>query len=344
MIRILARFLFQGMKGTGGVSYTVGGASAPPTFRFAPPTLYSAPPTFVRLDCFLALNEHFPLRARKAIGLEDFLAPKFLFAMFSENNHQLIWHFAPTNFFRKAPPMMKGLKLLSQSFVSYLRKSTECALNTCPGSDSSVYKDNARLRRMRLNLPFRYPSIIFLNAKSRYGCTLLRYFSIHLTTRMGASELLSPLCKPQLSWTSAGRVHCGTAYLQAFTGSAIYGAHWRPWSYCSSKAAGGFLRYIMDWNIWTPNAGYIYIYIYLKIYNYVHGRRMVSKVGVAKHNMINQQVKVGVTNNDKRAKCWCGMGKVGVATATPAIRHSPPMIMLYIQFYIIHFIDRIRLW
>ena len=40
---------------------------------------------------------------------------------------------------------------------------------------------------------------------------------------------------------------------------------------------------------------------------------------------VNQQVKVGVANNDKRAKCWCGTGKVGVATATPAIRHSPPM-------------------
>ena len=44
-----------------------------------------------------------------------------------------------------------------------------------------------------------------------------------------------------------------------------------------------------------------------------------------KHNMINQQVKVGVANNDKRARCWCGTGKVGVATTTPAIRHSPPM-------------------
>ena len=32
-----------------------------------------------------------------------------------------------------------------------------------------------------------------------------------------------------------------------------------------------------------------------------------------------------MANNDKRAKCWCGTGKVGVATATPAIRHSPPM-------------------
>ena len=43
--------------------------------------------------------------------------------------------------------------------------------------------------------------------------------------------------------------------------------------------------------------------------------------------MINQQVKVVVANNDKRATCWCGTGKVGVATATPAIRHSPPMCM-----------------
>ena len=48
-----------------------------------------------------------------------------------------------------------------------------------------------------------------------------------------------------------------------------------------------------------------------------------------KHNMINQQAKVGVANNNKRAKCWCGTGKVGVATATPAIRHSPPMLTTY---------------
>ena len=41
--------------------------------------------------------------------------------------------------------------------------------------------------------------------------------------------------------------------------------------------------------------------------------------------MVNQQVKVGAANNDKMAKCWCGTGKVGVATATPVMRHSPPM-------------------
>ena len=59
----------------------------------------------------------------------------------------------------------------------------------------------------------------------------------------------------------------------------------------------------------------------------MHGRKTVSKAGVAKNNMINQQVKVGVANNDKRAKCWCGTGKVGAATATTAIQHSPSMPM-----------------
>ena len=49
--------------------------------------------------------------------------------------------------------------------------------------------------------------------------------------------------------------------------------------------------------------------------------------------MINQQIKVGVANNDKRAKCWCGTGKVGVATTTPAIRHSPSMYLMYILLW-----------
>ena len=41
---------------TGGVSYTVGGAAAPPTLRFATPTLCFATPTFVRFSGFLALK------------------------------------------------------------------------------------------------------------------------------------------------------------------------------------------------------------------------------------------------------------------------------------------------
>ena len=42
--------------GTGGVSYTVGGAAAPPILKFAPPTLCFATPTFVRFSGFLALK------------------------------------------------------------------------------------------------------------------------------------------------------------------------------------------------------------------------------------------------------------------------------------------------
>ena len=33
----------------------------------------------------------------------------------------------------------------------------------------------------------------------------------------------------------------------------------------------------------------------------------------------------GVASNGKSVKCWCGNSKVGVATATPAIRRAPPM-------------------
>ena len=93
---------------TGEVSYTVFGATAPPTFRCAPPTLCYAPPTFViGLVFFWLPNEHFPPQARKAIGIKDFLALKLLFASVFKDTHQLTWHFASssTNFCRKAPPM-----------------------------------------------------------------------------------------------------------------------------------------------------------------------------------------------------------------------------------------------
>ena len=50
-----------------GVSYTVGGATAPG-------------------------------QARKAIGFEDLSALKFLFAKFSKDNHRLTSHFAPPTF------------------------------------------------------------------------------------------------------------------------------------------------------------------------------------------------------------------------------------------------------
>ena len=44
---------------TGGVSYTVGGAAAPPTLRFAAPTLCFATPTFGRFGDFLSLKQWF---------------------------------------------------------------------------------------------------------------------------------------------------------------------------------------------------------------------------------------------------------------------------------------------
>ena len=50
-----------------------------------------------------------------------------------------------------------------------------------------------------------------------------------------------------------------------------------------------------------------------------------------KHKMINQQVKVDVANNDTRAKCWCGMGKVGVATIE-IHRDDTPMLKQLISW------------
>ena len=44
---------------TGGVSYTVGGAAAPPTLKFATPTLCFTTPTFGRFGGFLALKQWF---------------------------------------------------------------------------------------------------------------------------------------------------------------------------------------------------------------------------------------------------------------------------------------------
>ena len=79
------------------------------------------------------------------------------------------------------------------------------------------------------------------------------------------------------------------------------------------------VNHIMFWphQLWKPSSAHDYRY---------HGYTgWFPKLVWPKHNMVDQQVKVGVANNDNRAKCWCGTGKVGVATATPAIRHSPPM-------------------
>ena len=41
---------------------------------------------------------------------------------------------------------------------------------------------------------------------------------------------------------------------------------------------------------------------------------------------------VGVASNANLTKSWYGKGKVGVATATPTIRHSPPMLIMMMTF------------
>ena len=37
----------------------------------------------------------------------------------------------------------------------------------------------------------------------------------------------------------------------------------------------------------------------------------------------------GVASNGKSVKCWCGNSEVGVAMATLAIRHAPPMLVRF---------------
>ena len=37
----------------------------------------------------------------------------------------------------------------------------------------------------------------------------------------------------------------------------------------------------------------------------------------------------GVASNGKSVKCWCGNSEAGVATATPAIRCAPLMVVIY---------------
>ena len=52
-------------------------------------------------------NEHFPPQARKAIGFEDFLALKcLLVCQLFQGQPSVGMTFCPTNFFRKAPPMI----------------------------------------------------------------------------------------------------------------------------------------------------------------------------------------------------------------------------------------------
>ena len=94
---------------TGEVSYTVGGATAPP-----PPQLSGLLHQLCALSqshhllsdliVFWLKNEHYPPRARKAFEFEDSFILKFLFARFVKDNHQLTSHFAPPSFSEKLHP------------------------------------------------------------------------------------------------------------------------------------------------------------------------------------------------------------------------------------------------
>ena len=103
----------------------------------------------------------------------------------------------------------------------------------------------------------------------------------------------------------------------------------------SSAAPHGLLVVVLRWIQWPSSVPRsVALPLLQSPQNFGDPRRLVymgggwfPKLVWPKHNMINQQVKVGVANNDKRAKCWCGTGKVGVAAAIPAIQHSPPMLV-----------------
>ena len=90
---------------TGGVSYTVGGAAAPPTSWFAPPTMYFATPTFGRYGGFLALKQWFLTLTMQICHICRHSAFSFLFVYLSTAEHPVNDPFFPTNFFWKAPPM-----------------------------------------------------------------------------------------------------------------------------------------------------------------------------------------------------------------------------------------------
>ena len=87
--------------GTGGVSYTVGGAAAPPTLRFATPTLCFAPPTFRRFGDFLALKQCFFTLAKQICHICRHFDIQFLVL---QQNIQSMSHFAPATFSEKLHP------------------------------------------------------------------------------------------------------------------------------------------------------------------------------------------------------------------------------------------------
>ena len=94
--------LFFNATCTGGVSYTVGGATVPPTSRFAPPTLCFATPTFERFGDFRALKRWFLTLAMQNCYICRHFDIQFL--VFISKHSRTSSQFCPTNFPEKLHP------------------------------------------------------------------------------------------------------------------------------------------------------------------------------------------------------------------------------------------------
>ena len=94
--------LFKGGLVTGGVSYTDGGAAAPPTFSFATPTLCSATPSFVGFSGFLTLKGwYFAFAMQNCQICRYFVISVLIFVSLAYLNIQQMSHFAPPTFSEK---------------------------------------------------------------------------------------------------------------------------------------------------------------------------------------------------------------------------------------------------
>ena len=81
-------------------------------------------------------NEHFPSQARKAIGFEDLMALKILFASLSEDNHQLTWHFVPPTSYGKLHPWLR--QSLRRSVNPFRGHQNTWSLQTIPSGTLRV--------------------------------------------------------------------------------------------------------------------------------------------------------------------------------------------------------------
>ena len=93
---------FRRGYGTSGVSYTDGGAAAPPTFSFATPILCSATPSFVRFSGFLALKGWCFAFAMQNCQIYRYFVISVYFVIPRIPEHAANEPFCPSNFFPKS--------------------------------------------------------------------------------------------------------------------------------------------------------------------------------------------------------------------------------------------------